>query len=260
MNVLVIATNTFREGIRKKMLIGMLLVALIAIGGSTFLEPIASGDPTKMMKDVCLTTMALFGVMMAVFMSGSVIPTEVENRIIHTIISKPLRRSEYLLGKYLGIQFIVLLNLGIIAGTFLILLYNREAMLSVPLLKAFFLTIIELMLISAYTLAISVVASSPVLPVICGFFLYIVGNLTGYLKNLAEHAREGGDLLLAFVINTFYWVLPDLSVYHMKDEVLAGALADPTIDPRIWLYTIYGLTHVAGGLAIAYLIFRRKEL
>ena len=136
MNFLVIANNTFREGIRKKTLIGMLLVALLAIVGSTFLEPLASGDPTKMMKDICLTALTLFGTMIAVFMAGSAIPSEIENRTIHTIVSKPLWRWEYLVGKFVGVQFIVILNLLIMTATFLALIYSREPIISTALMKA----------------------------------------------------------------------------------------------------------------------------
>lgn len=260
MNLMVIATNTFREGIRKKTLIGMLLVALIAIVGSTFLESFSSGDPTKMMKDVCLTTLMLFGAMIAIFMAGSAIPSEIENRIIHTIVSKPLWRWEYVVGKYVGIQLIVFLNMIIMSGTFLILLYTREPIFSTPLVKATILTLVELMLISSYTMAVSVVASSPVLPVVCGFFIYIVGNLTSYLKNLGEHALEEGRRVLATIITLFYNVLPDLSVFHMRDQVLYASEIDPTVMPRILNFCLYGLLHVVVALVIAFLIFRRKEL
>ena len=109
MNFLVIALNTYREGIRKRALIGFLIVALLFISSSIILKTLTPGEQIKIVKDIAMTSLTLFGMMIAIYVSASAVPNEVENRIVHTILSKPISRLNYLLGKFIGIQLIVLL-------------------------------------------------------------------------------------------------------------------------------------------------------
>ena len=114
MNSIVIGLNAYREGIRKKTLIAFLLFAMLVIGSSTFLTVLSPGEELKMVKDVCLSCISFFGMLIAVFAAGALIPEETDNRTIHTILSKPMKRITYLVGKYFGAQLTVLLNLVLI--------------------------------------------------------------------------------------------------------------------------------------------------
>jgi len=260
MNFLVIAANTYREGIRKKTLIGFLIVALLVIGSSTFLTVFSPGEELKMIKDVCLTAVSIFGMMIAVFTSGSMVPTEVENKTIYTVLSKPLRRFEYLLGKFIGIQFILIVNLVLMSALFLVILYTRERIVSTILLKSIFLTYFELMILSAFTFAVSIVSSSAVLPIICGAFIYIVGHLVEYLKGLSDHAVEQGHTMLAELIKLLYLVLPDLSNFNLRNQLIHLQPNDPRIGITMWTLILYALANVAVGILITYALFRRKEV
>jgi len=258
-NVWVLAENTFRESIRKKVLVGFLIVSLLVIGGSTFLTVLSPGEELKMVKDVCASAVGIFGMLIAVFVSGSVLPSEVENRTVYTLLSKPVRRFEYLAGKFIGVQITVLLNLTLMAGLFLIMLYTREKIFSAVLVKSVFLTYFELAILSAFTFAVSSLASSPTLPIICGVFIYINGHLVEYLKNLSDHA-SGQSAVLEYIIKTLYWVLPNLSNYNLRNELIHLAPNDPTIHVRMVSLTTYGVLCVAVGFLITCWIFRRREL
>jgi len=260
MNFLVIAVNGFREGIRKKTLIGFLLVALLVIGSSTFLTVLSPGQEIKMVKDVCLAAVSMFGMLIAIFTSGSMIPTEIENKTIYTVLSKPLRRFEYLVGKFVGIQFIVILNLALMSVLSLAILYTREHIFSTVMLKAVFLTYFELMIVSGFTFAVSVVSSSAVLPIICGAFIYLVGHLVEYLKGLSTHAAEEGHAFLAALTKTLYLVLPNLNSFNLRDQVIHLQPNDPRIGVTLWTLVLYGLANVAVALLITYWLFRRKEV
>ncbi|MCK5558212.1 MAG: ABC transporter permease subunit [Candidatus Hydrogenedentes bacterium] len=260
MNFLVIAANTYREGIRKKTLIGFLIVALLVIGGSTFLTVLSPGEEVKMVKDVCLAALSMFGVLIAIFTAGSMVPSEVENKTIYTVLSKPLRRFDYIVGKFVGIQFILILNLGLMALLSLAILFTREHVLSTILIKSVFLTYLELMVLSAFTFAVSMVSSSAVLPIICGAFIYIIGHLVEYLKGLSNHAVAAGHAFLAGLIKLLYLVLPDLSNFNLRDQLIHLQPNDPRIGVIMWRLVAYALANVAVGILIAHMLFRRKEV
>ena len=260
MNFLVIAANTYREGIRKKTLIGFLIVALLVIGGSTFLTVLSPGEEVKMVKDVCLAALSMFGVLIAIFTAGSMVPSEVENKTIYTVLSKPLRRFDYIVGKFVGIQFILILNLGLMALLSLAILFTREHVLSTILIKSVFLTYLELMVLSAFTFAVSMVSSSAVLPIISGAFIYIIGHLVEYLKGLSNHAVAAGHAFLAGLIKLLYLVLPDLSNFNLRDQLIHLQPNDPRIGVIMWRLVAYALANVAVGILIAHMLFRRKEV
>jgi len=260
MNLFVIAFSTYREGIRKKVLIGLLLVALLVIGSSMFLTPLSAGEEVKIIKDVCLTSISIFGMLIAVFTSASVVPTEVENKTIYTVLSKPLRRLHYLLGKFIGVQAIVLLNLALMTLMFLVLLYTHERMISHVLIKSVWLTYFEMMLLSSLTFIVSVVASSATLPTICGVFIYIVGHLVDYLKHLSERASDAGHTYLAWIVKGLYWCLPNLSNYNLRQELIAMPPNDPTVHVRFWMLTLYAVVSATCAFVVTWWLFRKKEL
>lgn len=260
MNLITIAVNAYREGIRKKTLIAFLLFALLVIGSSSFLTVLSPTEELKFIKDICLTCVSLFGMLAAVFVSGSMVPNEVSTRTIHTVLSKPVRRWTYLLGKFFGGQLVVLLNLALMTLLFLTILFFREHKVSFILLKSVTLTFFELMILSALTLAVSVLATSPTLPIICGTFIYIVGHLVDYLKGLSEEAFDRGDVVLGWTIKLFYWVLPNLSNFNLRSELINLPPDDPTISPRFIRYCVYGVLVTVVGLFFAYWFLRRKEV
>ena len=115
-----------RESIRRKTLIAFLLFAMLVIGSSTFLTVLSPGEEIKMVKDVCLSCISFFGMLIAVFAAGVLIPGEMESRTIHTILSKPMKRVTYLIGKYFGAQLTILLNIILMSLLFLLILYLQS--------------------------------------------------------------------------------------------------------------------------------------
>jgi ABC-type proline/glycine betaine transport system ATPase subunit len=106
-----IAKYTWREGMRKKTLIGFLILSMLVIFGSFFLTAFLQNAPlgdaetdvgVKLVKDICVTAITIFGVLITIFVSASVVPSEVDNRVVYTILSKPVRRFQYLLGSSLA--------------------------------------------------------------------------------------------------------------------------------------------------------------
>jgi len=270
-----IAVYTWREGMRKKTLVGFLILSLLVIFGasfmSAFLDQTTVGDAEsdidlKLIKDICVTTISIFGMLITIFISASVVPNEVENKVIYTVLSKPVRRLQYLLGKFMGVQMIVLANLALMAGLFFAAIWIKQGMMPTLLLWSVLLTYFEFLVVSAFTFAVSCTSTSAVLPTIAGLFIYMTGNLTEYLKDVNNRSRESTDFFQRFVGETAEWlynILPNLQKFSMKNYILDLQPNDPLpaeVSQQIPNLILYGLAYAIAGYVIAYWVFRRKEL
>jgi ABC-type transport system involved in multi-copper enzyme maturation permease subunit len=267
-----IAVYTWREGMRKKTLIGFLILSILVIFGSSFMTAFLTqttvGDvetdiEAKLIKDICVTAISIFGILISIFISASVVPTEVENKVIYTVLSKPVRRFQYLLGKFIGAQLIIIINLALMGGLFFIALYLKQRIMPTLLLWSVFLTYFEFLIVSAFTFAVSCAATSAVLPTIAGLFIYITGNLTEYLKDVYVRAGQTGQQLdkwLGDLAYGLYQVLPNLQNFSLRHQILYLQPNDPPRDIQIPNLVVYALVYALSGYIISYLIFWRKEL
>ncbi len=267
-----IAVYTWREGIRKKTLVGFLILSLLVIFGSsflgTFLDATYTGDADvdmdlKLVKDICVTTISIFGILITIFISASVVPNEVENKVIYTVLSKPVSRLQYLFGKFMGVQLIVIINLLLMGGLFFIALYLRQNVLPTLLLWSILLTYFEFLIVSSFTFAISCTSTSPVLPTISGLFVYLTGNLTEYLNDVSQRSQQSGEIIdniIGYIAQGLYITLPNLQNFSLKTQILNSQPNDPPTDVLITQLMIYGVVNAAVGFALAFWIFRRKEL
>lgn len=269
---LTIGRYTLREGLRKKTMIGFLILSVLVIFGSQFITAFLTqstiGESTtdvqvKLIKDICVTAIAIFGVLITIFVSASVVPGEVENKVVYTILSKPVRRFQYLLGKFLGVQFIILINLLLMGGLFFFALYVKQQVLPTLLLWSILLTYFQFLIVSAFTFAVSCTSSTAVLPTIAGLFIYITGNLTEYLKDVFDRAgqtEQALDALIGHIAYYLWLILPNLRLFDLKDQIIYLQPNDPPVDVQFPQLITYGVLYALAGYLLSYWIFRRKEL
>lgn len=267
-----IAVYTWREGMRKKTLIGFLTLSVLVIFGSQFMTAFLTessiGDTSsdvdsKLIKDICVTVISLFGILITIFISASVVPTEVDNKVVYTILSKPIRRAQYLFGKFMGVQLIIIMNLALMGGLFFMALYFSQRILPTLLLWSILLTYFQFLIVSSFTFAISCTSSSSVLPTIAGLFIYITGNLTEYLKDVFVRAGQTGEVLdewIGRIAMGLYYTLPNLQQFSLRDQILYLQVNDPPADAQIPVLISYGLLYAVAGAIMSYWIFNRKEL
>lgn len=269
-----VAVYTWREGMRKKTLIGFLILSLLVIFGSHFItaflyerEAVAGGPGSdvqaKLVKDICITAISIFGVLITIFVSASVVPTEADNKVVYTILSKPLRRIQYVLGKFIGVQLIVILNLALMGGLFFFAIYFSEGVLPTLLLWALLLTYFEFLIVSAFTFAVSCAASSAVLPTIAGLFIYITGLLTEYLKDVYDKAAQTTqflDWLIGQVAIGLYHLLPNLRSFSLRNQIIYAQPNDIVAMSQVLPLVLYSLIFSTAGFILAYWIYHRREL
>ena len=268
-----IAMYTWREGIRKKTLLGFLILSIFLIFGSTLItsfvteanivEGVSTDVETKMIKDICISAVSIFGILITIFISASVVPIEMENRVIYTVLSKPIRRYQYLFGKFLGVQLIVIANLLLMIGLFFIILYIKEGKPPIMLFWSALLTYFQFLIVSAFTFAISCSSTSSVLPTIAGLFIFIGGNLTEHLKNMSIRAgtsENAFDAFLAELGEKLWMILPNLGNFNIRNQILNLPTNEPPVDAQIPQLIIYGSLYALTGYILALWLFHRKEL
>ena len=195
MRVLSIAFNTFRECIREKLLYNLLVFALLMIGSSVLLTRLTVGEWDRLIINLGLSSMSFFGVLIAIFVGISLVSKEIDKKTIYTIVSKPVPRYEFLLGKYLGLMFTLLVNLVVMVAGLLAVMVYLNAPVTLLLFEAIGFIFLELVVITAMALMFSTFTSAT-LSAIFTLAIYAVGHLSTDLKQFGEKMDSVGKAVL----------------------------------------------------------------
>jgi Cu-processing system permease protein len=252
MRVWAIARNTFREAVRDRILYGLLVFALLMIGSSLAFASLSIGQQERFTKDLGLAAISLIAVLMSVFLGISLVSKEVERRTIYTILSKPVHRWEVVLGKYLGLAATVAVNV-LLMGAGLALLTLAMGWWGGALAAALFLVLVEALVLTALATLFSTF-TTPTLAAIFTLGLFVVGHLTGALRAVTQQAQSEWIRLLGEAV---YRLLPNLEAFNVKGRVAVG---DPVSLAEVGLAAGYGLLYVVAVLALAAVVFERREL
>lgn len=247
-----IARNTFREAVRDRVLYNLVLFVLLLTGGAVFLGELSAAQEAKIIVDMGLSAMLLFGVFIAIFIGVGLVYKEIERRTIYAIFSKPVGRGEFLVGKYLGLCLTLAINVAVMgAGVSLALLYVRGGYdpLVLNIWPAVALVYVELMIVVAVALLFSSF-STPALSALLTFFVFVIGHFSADLKSLA--ATGGARLLFA----ALYYLLPNLSNYAYITAASHGQTPTPA---NFFGAVLYGLAYIVVLLAASTLIFKRRN-
>lgn len=246
-----IAVNTFREAIRDKILYILVFFALLMIGGSILLSTLTLGEQTKIILDIGLASISLFGLFIAVFIGVGLVYKEIERRTIYTIVSKPIHRWQFLIGKYLGLVMTLFVEVAIMAaGFFLIAAIYGKA--DPELLKAVLLIFYELTLITAVAIMFSSF-STPVLSSLFTMGVFVIGHLSTDLK---AFGAKSDSVIVQKVTAGLYYALPNLSNLNIKAQVVQNV---PVPGEYIAFVTAYTALYVIALLLISAMVFQYRD-
>ena len=251
MKVLSIAFNTFRENLRDKLLYNLLIFALLMIGSSLILMRLTLGEFHRLILDIGLGSINFFGVLIAIFVGIGLVSKEIEKKTIYTIISKPVARFQFLLGKYVGLSLTLLINTAIMACGLLAVLYMQDVPIHAVLFKALIMIVVEFMVITAVALLFSTF-SSTTFSAIFTLALYVIGHLTPDLKAFGEKMGGAGKMIL----EGMYYVLPNLDRFNLKGHVTHQL--DVSISDLL-VIGAYGMAYTVFLLTLASIIFQRRD-
>jgi ABC-type transport system involved in multi-copper enzyme maturation permease subunit len=250
-----IARNTFREAVRDRVLYNLVIFVLLLTAGAIFVGELSAGEEAKVIIDLGLSAILLFGAFISIFVGVGLVYKEIERRTVYAIFSKPVGRGEFLVGKYLGLCLTLAVNVLVMgAGVSLALLYVRRGYdpLVVRIWPAVLLIYVELMILTAVSLLFSSF-SSPALSALLTFFVFIIGHFSRDLKTLAASMGTGGASLL---FGAIYYLLPNFANYSYITEAGHGVTPDAG---AVAVALLYALCYIAALLAAATLIFNRRN-
>lgn len=280
-----IAKNTFRESIRDRILYVVAFFALMMLVGSLAFGWISIGDQLQVVQDFSLAVLSFFVALMAVFIGAGLVHKEIEKRTIYTILSKPVERWQFLLGKYFGL--LAVLGLALVGMLSAALLFVAYAAANSPLTSetpwtdlvhwrwyvgAGLLVFFELMVVVALATLFGSMAS-PTLSAIFTFTAYLIGQVSSTINFMftkfqpaAESAAASGEVLIEVVSRSYfiyrpvsvflYYVLPDLRHFHLRNQVVLGPM--PTVE-QFLVAAAYGICYSAAVLVLAVFVFNRKR-
>lgn len=252
MKIRAIASNTFKEAIRDRILYLLLFFAAVCIAFSRLLALLTVGDRVKIIKDVGLSSLSLFGALMAILMGTGLVYKEIDKKTVYTILSKPIHRYQFLLGKYLGLILTLFIMLLLMSFIFLVLVFFHTFTIEWKLLIAIAYIFIEICLITAVALLFSCF-STPILSSIFSLSFYLIGHTSWGLENSINKMNPGIGKILIQILYTF---LPDLENFNFKTEVVHNL----PIPSEIFFYSfVYGIFYSIFVLALAMLVFRKRD-
>jgi ABC-type transport system involved in multi-copper enzyme maturation permease subunit len=250
-----IALNTFRESVRDRVLYNLILFVLLLVGASVFISELSIDQESKFIADLGLSAMLVFGAIIAIFIGVGLVYKEIDRRTIYNLLSKPVHRHEFIVGKFIGLCLTLLVNSSVmVAATILALIYVNRGYtpLTISILPAGFLIYLELTIVVAIALMFSSF-STPLLSALFSFALYVVGHFSSDLQLAAQLTSSS---VVRGVLTVLYYVLPNLSNFGYITAASHGRV----VPFRVALFAaIYALVYVGILLAATILVFQKRS-
>lgn len=271
-----VAANTLLEAVRQKVFAVLLVFGLVLVGGANYFSEFSFQEQFKFIKDLGYAAMSLTGLLVGLLGAAQLIPGEIERRTILTALCRPLRRWEFILGKYLGLASLLAAMMGIMALAVWAVLRWKEGQLlgsdgsdevvaaairsearDPRLWQALILVGAKLAVVAAITVFFSTIATSTTFVIAMTLVVYLVGHLQSVAREQwlesGEAARWGVKVFLAAVS----FLIPDFNLYNLIDEIVAGNVV-------VWRSTLevtgYSVVYVGVLLAAAAFIFEGRDL
>ncbi|MCD6326941.1 ABC transporter permease subunit [bacterium] len=245
--------NTFRETVRDKVFLVLVVFALVMIMSSRIFSFLSVGLELKIVMDLGLGSISVFSLLIALFVGTTLVHKEIDKRTVYTIVSKPIRRYQFIIGKYAGLNMTILVNMAIMTGFFYLSIWLMGGSWSLDLGLCILLIYVEIMLVTGLALLFSTFAS-PTLSAVFTFLTYVLGHLSSDLKFFSEQSE---NIIVNIFGKVFYYLLPNLSKFNFKNEVVHG-FAIPM--DSLFYSIVYGLLYCALLVIVSSLIFERKNL
>ncbi len=270
-NIWYLSVVSYKDSIRKRILWVFLIFSLILIVSAVALEVmslerstgfdktagLASADAKateeKMAKDMGVASIAIFAVLIVLFTAATQIPEEVEGKTLYTLLTFPLKRRHYILGKFMGQVLVILTIVPIMAAILYGALFVKYRTFDPVMLKGIYALIIQLSVLASVCVMLSTFA--PVnFNIICCFVLFLAGHTTGYISALAQ----GAEFLPGkWGLTALYTIVPNFEYFNLSSEL---ALKTDISYAYLFSVTIYGLVYIASMLVIGVAAFRDRQI
>jgi ABC-type transport system involved in multi-copper enzyme maturation permease subunit len=254
-----IAINTFREAARIRVVYGILVMVIAANLAAIALGEMSIREGARVAKDVGLAGISLFGSLTAIFLGVFLLYSEVQRRTIHSIVSKPIERWEFVVGKYVGMGLVLTLLVAAFGGAMVGQLLYQGVGITAAVAKATMLAWMEVLTVAALAVFFSSF-SSPFLSGMFALGMFFIGRVTPDIVAAANTAKQEW---IQLVTRTALRVVPDLHLFSISGRTLDGAAVSVHGDFVEWAYVGtavgYGALWIIGLLGIAAVIFQKRD-
>jgi ABC-type transport system involved in multi-copper enzyme maturation permease subunit len=253
-----IALNTFREAARIKVLYGIVVLVIGANLLAIVLGEMSIREQARVARDVGLAGISLFGSLTAIFLGVFLLYTEVQRRTIHAIVSKPIERWEFVVGKYLGMALVLTVLVALFTVAMALMLLSQHVGVSAEVLRAIVLAWCEVLTVAAIAIFFSSF-STPFLSGIFALAMWAIGRVT---PDIEAAVREGAGWIRV-TARVALEIVPDIHLFSPSGRVIEGAAVSVHGDFVTWGYVavaaLHGLGWIVGLLALACLLFHRRD-
>jgi Cu-processing system permease protein len=253
-----IARNTFREAVRNKILYSLLFFAVVLIISAVALGQLSFHEELRMTRDVGLYGIDLFGVVIAIFVGVNLLYKELDLKTVYTILPKPLRRWEFVLGKWLGMLLTLAVQMAVMGVVLAGTLAVQGARFDVAMIKAVWLLYVNVVVVTS----VAVLFSSFSSPFLSGFFalgFFVVGRSVPDIRALAEKSAP----LVRTLLDAGATVVPNLHLFYPSGAIIGAEHVSVhgtfVGAPYLLSTTAYGIGYSVVVLAVAMFIFRRRD-
>jgi ABC-type transport system involved in multi-copper enzyme maturation permease subunit len=260
-----VAVAVFRESVRDRVFYNLVLFAVLLVAASILIGQLTAGQDVKIIKDLGLAATSLFGLFISVFVGINLVSKEVERRSVYPLFAKPVRRAEFVLGKYAGLLMTLLANMAVMTIALYAVLYFLSRGVPAPiqsawdapamdpaLLKAIVLIYFNLAVVTAVALFFSTY-SSPIVSTLFTLGVYVAGQFNADLKRFDLIVESPVAVAVA---KACYYVLPDFAKFDVKLAVVHGI---PVSGVYLASTAAYAAMYVAALLFGAIVIFSRRD-
>ncbi|MGH7981757.1 MAG: ABC transporter permease [Candidatus Udaeobacter sp.] len=279
-----ITTNTVTELTRLKVFYVLLVFALVLIGSSIFMAQFSFQQEFQILKDVSLGAISIFTSLLAIVATARLLPQDMEDRTVYTILAKPVPRFEYVLGKIAGVLLLLAISIVVMAAAFVLVLYMREQAVlratatqmsgappdqiaealrlvrstafNINILPGIIIIYLKACLLAALTLFVSTFATSNIFTIVVMAFIYFIGHLEATAREywLQEHSS---GLLARIFLAVVALLFPDLQAFNLVDDIVAGTAISLALFTKT---AVLGVFYTIIYTLLAAFVFYGKEL
>ncbi|HVB85257.1 MAG TPA: ABC transporter permease [Candidatus Dormibacteraeota bacterium] len=252
----VVAINTFREAVRDRVLYNLVFFALLMIGAAILVGQISIGIERLVIVNLGLSAISIFGLVMAIFIGVGLVYKEIERRTLYSLLAKPLRRWEFLVGKYAGLVLTLVINTAFMTVALAAALFyvGRPFVRSDgSILIAIYFILLSLALVTAVALFFSCF-SSPMLSTLFTLGIYVTGVFANDIRNFGALTNNP---MLKTLTSAIYYLVPN---FHNFNSIAAAAHGESIPFALVWQNTLYALMYIVLLLLASSAIFSQRNL
>ena len=255
MKILSIALNTCREALRNKILYSAIFFFVLLIAASAFFGAVTIGDQVKVIKDFGLFAISFFGAVLTTIVGVSLLNRELKQKTIYNILSKPVARWQFVLGKYVGVTATVVLLVTLMGLGLCLFTAAFDHGLDWALVQGIIFIVFEVIIIAAVSIFFSAMVVTTTLSGLFTLGVYLAGHSIGYFRYFIEQEGSFSGLVVA-AVKLADAVLPDLQSLNFTSALVYGHSVPTAVMFQGLAYTC---CYACGALLLAILIFQTRE-